>query len=75
YAPVSFKQNSAIPKELNCALTENGHIEVSSMQKTSVDGIFACGDNSSMFRSVAAAVYSGNIAGAIINNELTQEHF
>lgn len=28
-----------------------------------------------MMRSVSAAVYDGNITGAIINNELTQENF
>ena len=45
------------------------------MQKTTEEGIFACGDNSSMMRSVATAVYGGNIPGAMINNELTQENF
>ena len=75
YASVSFEQNSNIAKELDCNLTEKGHIEVNFMQKTSEDDIFACGDNSSMMRSVATAVYTGNMAGAMINNELTQENF
>lgn len=75
YAPVPYEQNSTIPKELGCKLTEDGHIEVDSMQRTTENGIFACGDNSSMLRSVATAVYGGNITGAITNHELTQESF
>lgn len=75
YASIPFEQTSNIPKELKCKFTEHGHIEVNFMQKTTEDSIFACGDNSSMMRSVAAAVYGGNITGAMINNELTQENF
>tara|TARA_R110002049_G_C9159982_1_gene560918 strand:+ start:656 stop:1657 length:1002 start_codon:yes stop_codon:yes gene_type:complete len=75
YASIPFEQNSDIPKELGCKLTEHGHIEVNFMQKTTEEGIFACGDNSSMMRSVAIAVYGGNVTGAMINNELTQENF
>ncbi|UXP31055.1 NAD(P)/FAD-dependent oxidoreductase [Reichenbachiella agarivorans] len=75
YASIPFEQNSALPKKLGCKLTEHGHIEVNLMQKTSEEGIFSCGDNSSMMRSVATAVYGGTITGAMINNELTQEYF
>lgn len=75
YAAIPFEQNSSIPKELGCHFTEQGHIEVNFMQKTSVEGIYACGDNSSMMRSVATAVYTGNIVGAALNNELTMESF
>lgn len=75
YASVPFEQNSKIPEILGCKFTEHGHIEINSMQKTTEDGIFASGDNSTMMRSVAIAVSSGNISGAVINNELTQESF
>ncbi len=75
YARIPFEQNTPLPKELGCRFTEHGHIEVSAMQKTSEEGIFACGDNSTMMRSVATAVYGGNITGAVINNELIQATF
>ena len=75
YASIPFEQSTALPEQLGCTLTEQGHIEVNAMQKTSVEGIFACGDSSTMMRSVANAVYSGNVAGAMINSELTQENF
>ncbi|SNZ00414.1 NAD(P)/FAD-dependent oxidoreductase [Flagellimonas pacifica] len=75
YANVPFEQHSNLPKELGCKFTEHGYIEVDFMHKTSEEDIFACGDNSSMMRSVATAVYGGNITGAAINKELTEENF
>ncbi|SMG48091.1 NAD(P)/FAD-dependent oxidoreductase [Arenibacter troitsensis] len=75
YASIPFEQNSNIPQELGCKITENGHIEVNFMQKTSEDGIFACGDNSTMMRSVSMAVSSGTITGVMVNHELSQENF
>ena len=44
-------------------------------QKTTVSDVFACGDNVNMMRSVANAVATGNLAGAMANNELTVEQF
>ncbi|WP_121668003.1 NAD(P)/FAD-dependent oxidoreductase [Mesonia aquimarina] len=75
YAPLAFKQHSYIPEELGCKFTEKGHIEVDAFQKTTVEGVYACGDNSSMMRSLAQAVQSGNVAGAMVNAALAQEHF
>jgi thioredoxin reductase len=75
YAALPFEQHSDIPRQLGCEFTEVGHIKVDEFQKTSVDGVYACGDNSSAMRSVASAVYSGNLAGAVVNRELTEERF
>lgn len=75
YAAIPFVQYVDIPSELGCELTESGHIKIDQFQKTTVDGVFACGDNSSAMRSVASAVYSGNFVGAVINRELTEERF
>ncbi|RYE00004.1 MAG: NAD(P)/FAD-dependent oxidoreductase [Sphingobacteriales bacterium] len=75
YAAIPFRQQTALPEVLGCSLTETGHIKVDTFQKTAVPGIYACGDNSSMMRSVANAVYTGNLAGAMVNHELTQEVF
>jgi len=38
-------------------------------------GVVTCGDNSTMMRSVAMAVMSGNVAGAMSNSELAGEEF
>ncbi len=75
YVKASFSQHSAIPLSLGCELTEQGHIKTDGFQKTTIPGVFACGDNSSMMRSVASAVACGNIAGAMVNKELVDEQF
>ncbi|MEX2600181.1 MAG: NAD(P)/FAD-dependent oxidoreductase [Balneolaceae bacterium] len=75
YAGLSFSQHSDIPMSLGCKLTEQGYIEVDNMQKTTVPGIYACGDNSAPFRSIANAVQTGNVVGAVVNMDLTNEQF
>lgn len=75
YAAIPFRQHSAIPAALGCEITEQGHIKIDNFQKTSLAGVFACGDNSSMMRSVANAVATGNLAGAMVNKELVDEVF
>ena len=75
YAAVPFTQHSDIPFTLGCEITEQGYIKVDNFQKTTIEGIFACGDNSAMMRAVANAVYSGNLTGAMANKELTSEQF
>lgn len=75
YAAVPFSQHSDIPTSLGCEFTEHGYIEVDATQKTTVEGVYACGDNSNMMRSIANAVHSGNKAGAVVNGELAQEQF
>ncbi|MCC9043841.1 NAD(P)/FAD-dependent oxidoreductase [Myroides sp. M-43] len=75
YAAVAFEQHCMIPKQLGCELTETGYIKIDAFQKTSIDGIYACGDNTNMFRSVSAAVASGSLAGAMVVKELTDELF
>ena len=75
YASIPFVQHSDIPASLGCTLTEEGRIETDSFQQTTVPGVFACGDNASKMRSVAGAVASGNLAGAMANSKLTGEQF
>lgn len=75
YAGFPFEQQSDIPVSLGCELTEQGHIKVNEFQQSSVPGLYACGDNAIKMRSVANAVASGNLTGAMVNYELTQEQF
>lgn len=75
YAALPFTQHSDIPASLGCELTELGHIKVSPFQETTISGVYACGDNSSMMRSVANAVYTGNVTGAVVNGKLVEENF
>lgn len=75
YAALPFIQHSEIPVALGCELTEQGYIKVTPLQETNIEGVFACGDNANMMRSVANAVYSGNLTGAVVNGKLTIEKF
>ncbi|PWN60630.1 NAD(P)/FAD-dependent oxidoreductase [Chryseobacterium oncorhynchi] len=75
YAKIPFEQNINTTETLGCELTEQGFIKVDVMQRTSVPGVFACGDNVTMMRSVANAVAQGNFAGAVVNKELSDEAF
>lgn len=75
YAAVRFEQHSDIPASLGCELTETGHIKIDASQQTTVEGVYACGDNSSALRTVANAVYSGNLTGSMVNRKLTEERF
>mgnify|MGYP002398697373 CR=1 FL=1 len=65
-------QHSDIPEKLGCALTEAGLLKVDEYRETTIKGVYACGDNSSM-RSVGTAVYTGSMAGIMVNKALTEE--
>lgn len=75
YAKADFVQNSDIPSNLGCVTNSNGFLDVDMMQKTSVPGVFACGDSTQMFRTVSYAVSAGTMAGAACNKELIDEEF
>ncbi|WPR73795.1 NAD(P)/FAD-dependent oxidoreductase [Algoriphagus sp. NG3] len=75
YAKADFVQSSNIPSSLGVELTDHGHIKVDPMQNTSIPGIYACGDNTTQFRSVSYAVSTGTMAGAACNKELIAEEF
>lgn len=74
YSGPAFEQHSAIYAPLGVRLTDQGLIEVDAHQKTSVDGVFACGDNCGM-RVISMAVSSGTKAGAVANFDLIEEAF
>lgn len=75
YAAIPFTQHSDIPVALGCVLNDAGYIKIDDFHKTNVEGVFACGDNSSGLRSVANAVGTGSLTGAMVNRELTEERF
>ena len=75
YSRPGFEQHCPIPEMLGCELTEQGLIKTDMFQQPTVAGVFACGDNTSPMRSVAHAVAAGNIAGAVVNNQLTEALF
>jgi thioredoxin reductase len=75
YAKLPLIQHSDIPEKLGCAFTEQGFIQVDEFQKTTIPGIFACGDSTTPMRSVANAVAQGTLAGVMVSRELIDEEF
>ena len=75
YARPAFEQHCSIPAQLGCELTEQNHIKVDAFQKTTVAGIFACGDNTTALRTISNAVAMGNLSGAMANKEIIDEAF
>jgi thioredoxin reductase len=73
FTRLPFQQHCMIPQELGCEMTEQGFIKTDMMQKTSLHGVYAAGDNTTMMRSVSAAVAAGTVAGAAINREMIEE--
>ena len=64
-----------LPEKLGCKISDLGFIAVDPFQKTSLPGVYACGDNVTQMRSVANAVAAGTLAGAMLNKELVDEEF
>jgi thioredoxin reductase len=76
YASPAFELNGRnLMEELGCKFTDDGYLSVDNFQKTTVSGVFACGDCTTFFRSLSYSVNGGNIAGAMINMELSGEEF
>lgn len=75
YARLPFVQHSGIPAALGCEITPEGYIKTDPAKRTTVPGVFACGDNTSRMRTVANAVSSGTTTGIALNRELIEESF
>lgn len=75
YARVPFVLPGSLHEQLGCQLTEQGLIGVDEFQRTSVPGVFAAGDNSTLLRQLAVAAANGTKAGAFLNKELIETEF
>lgn len=75
YSRLPFKQHSELPEKLGCELTDEGYIRTNPFQQTTVDGIYACGDNAIRLRTIANAVAAGTTAGMMVNKALVEENF
>jgi thioredoxin reductase len=75
YTRLPFEQHCPIPEQFGCERTDDGYIKIDALQKTSINGIYACGDNVTRIRTVANAVSMGTATGMMINKELIEESF
>lgn len=75
YARPEFKQHSNLPAQLGCELTPEGYIKIDSSHRTTVPGVYACGDNVTRLRTVSNAIAMGTVAGMMANKDLITETF
>ena len=75
FARVPFRQASDLAARLGCELTEQGLLRTDDFGRTTVPGLFAAGDNSTLMRQVATAAANGSKAAAVLNHELIAEDF
>lgn len=74
YCKIKVELQGDFIQTLGCKLDEQGLIETDPFQQTTVEGVYACGDNSAM-RSLPNAVSTGATVGAAINVALVDEKF
>ncbi len=75
YSRNSFEQHCKVPEALGCELNDEGYIKVNPFQETTVDGVYACGDNTTRLRSVANSVSMGTTAGMMASKRMILEQF
>lgn len=75
YTRPAFKQHSEVPMQLGCELTPEGYVKIDSAHRTTVAGVYACGDNVTRLRTVANAVAMGTTTGIMVNKDLILENF
>lgn len=64
------RQHSDLPEKLGCDFTSVGLVQVDSLGKTSVPGVYAAGDLALRIHQVVVAAADGAIAGIAINHDL-----
>ncbi len=67
YLHPHLSQKCPLPEAIGCTLNEDGFLQVDDYGLTTVPGIYAAGDCTTMLRSVAYATGSGNKVGAMVN--------
>ena len=75
YARLPFVQHTSVPQTLGCEVSPEGYLKIDSAYKTTIPGVFACGDNTSRTRTVANAVSMGTTTGLMVNKALIEEDF
>lgn len=70
-----FKQSAPFAEKLGCKMTKNAGIETDILGRTTVSGIFACGDNLGGPAQLVLAAAAGSQTGMGVIHEIVQEEF
>jgi thioredoxin reductase len=74
FAKVLLKQQCEIPERMGCKFTDH-LITVDDCMRTTIDGVYAAGDNSYLPRSISIVVSAGTKAAFHINWDLSSTEF
>ncbi len=75
YARPPHTLHSSLAENIGCKITDEGRIWIDENHKTSVIWIYAAGDNSFVWRSLAQAIANGSSAGMSVNGDLLTEEY
>lgn len=75
YTKPRLQQHSNLASMLGCEMSDEGYIKVDGAQRTTIPGVYACGDNSSKMRTLANAISMGTTTAISLNKELVAERF
>ncbi|WP_342492788.1 NAD(P)/FAD-dependent oxidoreductase [Bacillus sp. FSL H8-0516] len=70
-----FKQSAPFAEKLGCKMTKNAGIETDILGRTTVSGVFACGDNLGGRAQLVLAAAAGSQTGMGVIHEIVQEEF
>ena len=73
--PAPLRQRSSLASDLGAELTERDTVDVDAFGQTTVPGLYAAGDVSSLMPQVAGAIAEGSRAAAMINGDLLAEQY
>ena len=66
---------SDLPHRLGCPVSADGRVEAEPGGRTEVPGVFVAGDVGPGMQSVASAMASGAVAGAMLNHDFLEQEF
>lgn len=69
----NYSQKSSLGVELGCEINKRGLIKINRFQKSTVKGVYVCGDASRDIQMAVIAAAGGVRAGIAINTELIRE--
>lgn len=75
FTSLTSTQHAPFAAQLGCQMTPEDFVQVDTLGRTSVPGVYAAGDLATRFRQVAMAVAQGASAAVGINSDLVAEDF
>jgi thioredoxin reductase len=66
-------QRSELPSAIGCALSADGHVVVDNEHRTSVDGVYACGDMCTPIHQVIVAAADGARTAIAVDNAIVDD--